>query len=51
LNDRVSANYVATIWRKPHLIQRMRESFDHPPGGIAKQLGIGIQGNDKANTL
>src|SRR5690349_874030 len=29
----------------------MGESFDHPPGGVAQQLGIGIQGDDKANTL
>src|SRR5262249_14203607 len=29
----------------------MRESFDHSPGGVAQQLGIGIQGDDKANAL
>src|SRR4030095_8273608 len=29
----------------------MRESFDHPPGRVAQQLGIGIQGDDKANAL
>src|SRR5207249_4284646 len=40
---------MATIWRKPRLIQRMCESFDHPPGRVAQQLGIGIQGDDKAN--
>src|SRR5207244_410803 len=51
LNDRVSANYVTTIWRKLRLIQRMRESFDHPPGSVAQQLGIGIQGDDEANAL
>src|SRR5205823_14871487 len=33
------------------LIQRMRESFDHPPGGVAQQLGIGIQRDDKTNAL
>src|ERR1700758_107431 len=51
LDDRVSANYVATIWRKPRLIQRMREGFDHPPGGVAQQLGISIQSDDKPNAL
>jgi hypothetical protein len=29
----------------------MRESFDHPPGGITQQLGIGIQSDDEANAL
>src|SRR5437867_29436 len=29
----------------------MRESFDHPPGGVAQQLGIGIQSDDKTNAL
>src|SRR5438046_1171899 len=29
----------------------MCESFDHPPGRVAQQLGIGIQGDDKANPL
>src|SRR5438105_7255551 len=29
----------------------MRESLDHPPGGVAQQLGIGIQSDDKANAL
>src|SRR6476646_11977110 len=29
----------------------MRESFDHPPGGIAQQLCIGIQSDDEANAL
>src|SRR4030095_11903008 len=29
----------------------MRESFDHPPGGVAQQLGIGIKGDDEANPL
>ena len=51
LNDRVSANYVATIRRKPGLIQRMRESFDHPSSGVAQQLSIGVQSDDKPNAL
>src|SRR6266545_8406695 len=29
----------------------MRQRFDHPPGGIAQQLGIGIQRDDKSNAL
>src|SRR5262245_22205962 len=29
----------------------MRESFDHPPGGVAQQLGIGIQRDDEINAL
>src|SRR6266700_2803544 len=29
----------------------MRQGFDHPPGGIAQQLGIGIQRDDKPNAL
>src|SRR5258705_9667409 len=27
----------------------MRESFDHPPGGVTQQLAIGIQSDDEAN--
>src|SRR6516225_99479 len=29
----------------------MRQGFDHPPGGAAEQLCIGIQRDDKPNTL
>src|SRR5204863_9938789 len=29
----------------------MRKSFNHPSGGVAQQLGIGIQGDDKTNAL
>src|SRR5678810_559325 len=29
----------------------MRKGFNHPPGGVAQQLGIGIQSDDKANAL
>src|SRR5262245_30455774 len=29
----------------------MRESFNHPPGGVAQQLGIGIESDDEANAL
>src|SRR6266550_1598433 len=29
----------------------MRQGLDHPPGGIAQQLGIGIQRDDKPNAL
>src|SRR5437867_12729296 len=29
----------------------MREGFNHPPGGVAQQLGIGIQSDDEANVL
>src|SRR4029453_101627 len=51
LNDRVTANYAAAIRRKSRLIQRMRQGFDHCPGGIAQELGIGIQRDDKSNAL
>src|SRR2546430_3672205 len=27
----------------------MREGFNHPPGGVAQQLGIGIQSDDETN--
>ncbi|KAG0506018.1 MAG: hypothetical protein Udaeo_06080 [Candidatus Udaeobacter sp.] len=29
----------------------MREGFNHPPGGVAQQLGIGIQSDDETNAL
>src|ERR1044071_9382020 len=29
----------------------MRESFDHSPSGVAQQLSIGVQSNDKPNAL
>src|SRR5438552_13655976 len=29
----------------------MRERFNHPPGGVAQQLGIGIQSDDEPNAL
>ena len=29
----------------------MRQGFDHPPGGAAEQLRIGIQRYDKPNAL
>jgi len=29
----------------------MREVFNHPPGGVAQQLGIGIQGDNKTNAV
>src|SRR5689334_7762102 len=29
----------------------MREGFNHPAGGIAQQLGIGIQSDDETNAL
>src|SRR6266571_4169229 len=29
----------------------MREGFNHPPSGVAQQLCIGIQGDDKTNAL
>src|SRR6188472_1277035 len=29
----------------------MREGFNHPPGGVAQQLGIGVESNDEANAL
>src|SRR6188474_1437580 len=29
----------------------MRKGFNHPPGGVAQQLGIGIQSDDKTNAL
>src|SRR6266446_7704562 len=29
----------------------MREGFNHPPSGVAQQLGIGIQSDDETNAL
>src|SRR5580765_4975236 len=29
----------------------MREGFNHPPGGVAQQLGIGIQSDHETNAL
>src|SRR4029077_20065528 len=29
----------------------MREGFNHPPGGVTQQLGIGIHSDDEANAL
>src|SRR5205823_9423911 len=51
LNDCVAANHATAVRRKARLIQRMGQGFDQPPGGVAQQLGIGIQRYDKPNAL
>src|SRR3982750_3447494 len=51
LNDRVSSDHMAIIWRKTRLIQRMRHGFDHSTSGATEQLCICIECDDEPNAL
>src|SRR5437773_8352109 len=51
MNDCVASNHAAAIRRKACLVQRMSQGLDQPSGGVAQQLGIGIQRDDKPNAL
>ena len=51
LDDRVTPLHAATIERQARRVQRMGERPHKARGGIARQLGVGIERDDELDAL